>query len=148
MLFGNVFATKVIKNVFATKVINKKQDKIAREVCFVKKINDNGSAKRVTADAEELGRVIRGVQDESERPKSDILTWSQASQAIDALQAKDFCLADVLIISDFFFPLPIDKMHKRIETKHAKGTRYYGLQIGETKNPYDKVLDKIWRISV
>lgn len=121
---------------------------MAREVSFVKKINDNGSAKRVTADAEELGRVIRGVQDESERSKSDILTWSQASQAIDALQAKDFCLADVLIISDFFFPLPIDKMHKRIETKHAKGTRYYGLQIGETKNPYDKVLDKICRISV
>lgn len=47
---------------------------MAREVCFVKKINDNGSAKRVTADAEELGRVIRGVQDERERPKSDILT--------------------------------------------------------------------------
>lgn len=92
--------------------------------------------------------MIRGVQDESERPKSDILTWLQASQAIDALQAKDFCQADVLIISDFFFPLPIDKMHKRMEMKHAKGTRYYGLQIGETRNPYDKVLDKIWRISV
>ena len=118
---------------------------MAREVSFLKKINDNGSSKRVTADAEELGRVIRGVQDESERPKSDILTWSQASQAIDALQAKDFCLADVLIISDFFFPLPIDKMHKRIETKHAKGTRYYGLQIGETKNPYDKDRDVFYQ---
>ena len=93
---------------------------MAREVCFVKKINDNGSSKRVTADAEELGRVIRGAQDESERPKSDILTWSQASQAIDALQAKDFCLADVLIISDFFFPLPIDKMYKRIELVYDK----------------------------
>ena len=79
---------------------------MAREVRFVKKINYYGSAKRVTADAEELGRVIRGVQDESERSKSDILTWSQASQAIDALQAKDFCLADVLIISDFFFHFP------------------------------------------
>lgn len=45
---------------------------MAREVSFVKKINDNGSSKCVTADAEELGRVIRGVQDESERPKSDI----------------------------------------------------------------------------
>ena len=66
--------------------------------------------------------------------------------ALDALQTKDFCMADVLIISDFFFPLPIDKTHKRMETEHAKGTRYYGLQIGETKNPYDKVLDKIWRI--
>lgn len=59
---------------------------MAKEVSFVIKIDDNGSAKRVTADAEELGRVIRGVQAESERLKSDILTWSQASQAIDALQ--------------------------------------------------------------
>lgn len=59
---------------------------MAKEVSFVIKINDNGSAKRVTADAEELGRVIRSVQDESERLKSDILTWSQASQAIDVLQ--------------------------------------------------------------
>lgn len=59
---------------------------MAKEVSFVIKIDDNGSAKRVTADAEELGRVIRGVQTESERLKSDILTWSQASQAIDALQ--------------------------------------------------------------
>lgn len=46
---------------------------MAREVSFVKKINDSGSSKRVTADAEELGRVIRGAQDERERPKSDIL---------------------------------------------------------------------------
>lgn len=59
---------------------------MAKEVSFIIKINDNGSAKRVTADAEELGRVIRSVQDESERLKSDILTWSQASQAIDVLQ--------------------------------------------------------------
>ena len=59
---------------------------MAKEVSFLIKINDNGSAKRVTADAEELGRVIRSVQDESERLKSDILTWAQASQAIDALQ--------------------------------------------------------------
>lgn len=57
-------------------------------------------------------------------------------------------MADVLIISDFFFPLPIYKTRKLMETEHAKGTRYYGLQIGETKNPYDKVLDKIWKLSV
>ena len=68
--------------------------------------------------------------------------------ALDALQTKDFCMADVLIISDFEFLLPIEKTCKRMETEHAKGTRYYGLQIGETKNPYDKVLDKIWQLSV
>ena len=68
--------------------------------------------------------------------------------ALDALQTKDLCMADVLIISDFEFPLPISDTCKRMETEPAKGTRYYGLQIGETKNPYDKVLDKIWQLSV
>ncbi len=68
--------------------------------------------------------------------------------ALDALQTKDFCLADVLIISDFEFPLPIEDTRKCMETEHAKGTRFYGLQIGETNNPYDKVLDKIWQLSV
>ena len=70
------------------------------------------------------------------------------SVALDALQTRDFCMADVLIISDFEFPLPISDTCKRMETEHAKGTRYYGLQIGETKNPYDKVLDKIWQLNV
>lgn len=59
---------------------------MAKEVSFLIKINDNGGAKRVTADAEELGRVIRSVQDESEKLKSDILTWANASQAISELQ--------------------------------------------------------------
>ena len=68
--------------------------------------------------------------------------------ALNALQTKDFCMADVLITSDFEFPLPTEKTCKRIETEHAKGTRYYGLQIGTTKNPYDKVLDKIWQLSI
>lgn len=80
-----VYAHKLFKNVSATKV-NNKNENMAKEVSFIIKINDNGSAKRVTADAEELGRVIRSVQNESERLKSDILTWSQASQAIDVLQ--------------------------------------------------------------
>jgi len=68
--------------------------------------------------------------------------------ALDALQTKDFCMADVLIISDFYFTLPSVKTLKRMETEHTKGTRYYGLQIGKMKNPYDKVLDKIWQINV
>lgn len=33
---------------------------MAREVSFVKKINDNCSSKRVTADAEELGACDKG----------------------------------------------------------------------------------------
>ena len=68
--------------------------------------------------------------------------------ALNALQTKDFCMADVLIISDFIFPLPIEKTHKRMEKEHSKGTRYYGLQIGETENSYKTVLDKIWQLNV
>lgn len=49
--------------------------------------------------------------------------------ALDALKTKDFCMADVLIISDFEFPLPIEKTCECMEKEHAKGTRYYGLQI-------------------
>ena len=59
---------------------------MANKVSFLIEINDNGGAKRVSADAE-LGRVIRSVQDESEKLKRDILTWSQASQAVEALQS-------------------------------------------------------------
>lgn len=68
--------------------------------------------------------------------------------ALDVLQTKDFCMADVLIISDFYFSLPIEKTCERMETEHSKGTRYYGLQIGETENPYDSVLDRIWQLSI
>lgn len=68
--------------------------------------------------------------------------------ALDVLHTKAFRMADVLIISDFCFPLPVEKTCKRMETEHSKGTRYYGLQIGETKNPYDTVLDKIWQLDV
>lgn len=70
------------------------------------------------------------------------------SAALDALKTKDFCMADVLIISDFFSQLPIEETRKRMETGHAKGTRYYGLQIGGTKSSYDSVLDKIWQLGV
>ena len=68
--------------------------------------------------------------------------------ALNTLQAKDFSMADVLIISDFFFSLPKDNTCKRMKTEHAKGTRYYGLQIGKSANPYVRVLDKIWQLSI
>ena len=51
---------------------------MAKEVSFLIKIHDDGGAKRVTANAEEVGRVIRSVQDEAERLKRDVLTWSEA----------------------------------------------------------------------
>jgi len=55
---------------------------MAKEVSFLIKIHDDGGAKRVTANAEEMGRVIRSVQNEAERLKRDVLTWSEAAQAV------------------------------------------------------------------
>ena len=40
----------------------------------------------MTANAEEMGRVIRSVQNEAERLKRDVLTWSEAAQAVGVLQ--------------------------------------------------------------
>ena len=59
---------------------------MTKEVSFLIKIHDDGGAKRVTANAEEMGRVIRSVQDEAERLKRDVLTWSEAAQAVGVLQ--------------------------------------------------------------
>ena len=59
---------------------------MAKEVSFLIKIRDDGGAKRVTANAEEMGRVIRSVQNEAERLKRDVLTWSEAAQAVGVLQ--------------------------------------------------------------
>lgn len=58
---------------------------MAKEVSFSIKIKEDGSIRQVTADAEELGRALRSVQDEGEKAKNDILTWSQAALAFDAL---------------------------------------------------------------
>lgn len=59
---------------------------MAKEVSFLIKIHSDGGAKKVTADAEEMGRAIREVQDEAEKAKRDVLTWAQAAQAVDVLQ--------------------------------------------------------------
>ena len=49
-----------------------------KEVSFVIKLDDKGTFKKVTVDAEELGRAVRSVQDESEKAKRAVLTWSEA----------------------------------------------------------------------
>lgn len=57
-----------------------------KEVSFVIRLDDKGTFKKVTVDAEQLGRAVRSVQDESEKAKRAVLTWSEASQAIGVLQ--------------------------------------------------------------
>lgn len=70
------------------------------------------------------------------------------NSAIAALQKKEFCMADVLIISDFEFPLPLQSTRDKMGTEHNKGTRFYGLQIGTWANNYESILDKMWKVKV
>lgn len=60
---------------------------MAKEVSFTIKVDDKGTLKKVTMDAEQLGRAVRSVQDESENAKRSVLTWAETSQAVDVLQS-------------------------------------------------------------
>ena len=53
-------------------------------------------------------------------------------------------MADVLVISDFEFEKPMSNTLKRKQEEQKKGTRFYGLQIGNSYNVYEKILNKIW----
>lgn len=68
--------------------------------------------------------------------------------ALDALEKKDFCMADLLIISDFFFSLPFTTIIKRMEEAHDKGTRFYGLRINSSEKEYEQILDKMWDVKL
>ena len=60
---------------------------MAKEVSFTIKVDDKGTLKKVTMDAEQLGRAVRSVQDESEKAKRSVLTWAETAQAVDVLQS-------------------------------------------------------------
>ena len=60
---------------------------MAKEVSFTIKVDDKGTLKKVTMDAEQLSRAVRSVQDESEKTKRSVLTWAETAQAIDVLQS-------------------------------------------------------------
>jgi uncharacterized protein with von Willebrand factor type A (vWA) domain len=68
------------------------------------------------------------------------------NKALCKLQTNSFAMADVLIISDFEFPLPRDETRRKMLIEHNKGTRFYGLGIGREASSYDKILDKTWNI--
>ena len=65
--------------------------------------------------------------------------------ALNMLSSANFSMADVLIISDFMFPVPRPATNEWMRKEHDKGTRFYGLQIGKAHNPYNDILDKIWK---
>lgn len=68
--------------------------------------------------------------------------------ALELLQTANFSMADVLIISDFYFPKPLDSTRRRMNLEHAKGTRFYGLQIDSNTKDYNNVLDRIWKVQL
>ena len=65
--------------------------------------------------------------------------------ALKMLYSAKYAMADVLVISDFEFELPRPSTRERMRLEHEKGTRFYGLQIGSYRNPYNEILDRIWK---
>lgn len=65
---------------------------------------------------------------------------------LETLKKDDFVMADVLIISDFCFPLPLNTTIKDMKIEHDKGTRFYGLLIDKHSCSYENILDKTWKI--
>ena len=68
--------------------------------------------------------------------------------AMDMLQTRNFAMADVLIISDFYFNRPIAETRKRMMLEHDKGTRFYGLQIDSDSEDYNDILDRVWSVGI
>lgn len=68
--------------------------------------------------------------------------------ALKMLKTANFAMADVLIISDFYFEKPKPETRNKMKAEHDNGTRFYGLQIGSSSNSYNNILDKIWKIEI
>lgn len=70
------------------------------------------------------------------------------AEAIQVLQNGTYKMADILIISDFEFPVPLKETMAKIKTEKGLGTRFYGLRIGHhgTEEYRTEVLDKMWTL--
>lgn len=68
------------------------------------------------------------------------------SAAISALNKDNYNMADVLVISDFKFPVPTQNTANKIFKEQSLGTKFYGLCIGGRLREYKKYLDKDWSI--
>lgn len=68
--------------------------------------------------------------------------------ALKMLNTSTFGMADVLIISDFFFNIPSSTTIAKMKKEHNKGTRFYGLKIDSDSNNYSNILDKIWTVKI
>ena len=68
--------------------------------------------------------------------------------ALNMLNTLTFGMADVLIISDFFFAIPSRATMDKMKKEHNKGTRFYGLKIDNDSINYSNILDKIWKVKI
>ena len=68
---------------------------------------------------------------------------------IDTLMSKpEYMSADVCLVSDYKMPLANDVLMKRVMDLRERGTRFYGLQIGETSfKEWPRYFDRIWQLN-
>lgn len=66
--------------------------------------------------------------------------------SIKCLKSENYCMADVLVISDFAFAAPAPDTFASIRREQSSGTRFYGLKIGNINTPYARIFDKIWTV--
>ena len=68
---------------------------------------------------------------------------------IDTLMSKpEYMSADVCLVSDYKMPLSNDVLMKRVMDLRERGTRFYGLQIGETSfKEWPRYFDRIWQLN-
>ena len=67
------------------------------------------------------------------------------AEAIRILQKGMYEMADVLIVSDFMFPVPNHSTMEKLNKEKSLGTRFYGLKIGHYGvKGYRLIMDKIW----
>lgn len=59
----------------------------------------------------------------------------------------EYGCADVLLVSDFQIPMPPVDLLKELQLLREQGTRFYGLQIGETRDSqWPAYFDRIWHL--
>ena len=68
---------------------------------------------------------------------------------IDTLMSKpEYMSADVCLVSDYKMPVANDAMMTRVMDLRERGTRFYGLQIGETSfKEWPRYFDRIWQLN-
>lgn len=81
--------------------------------------------------------------------KGDTDVTDMLMKCIDTLMSKpEYMSADVCLVSDYKMPVANDALMKQVADLRERGTRFYGLQIGETEfKDWPKYFDRIWHLN-